>query len=269
MLRQLCFLLLSAIPVCGSAQFKEKLSVKLEHTWLTCDENKTVYAISSGNFIKLPYPYTSKTEFELPEKEFPGFIDTDIPDKLVLYFFESHKIVLLDSLLKEKMRPFYLDELGLSDISMIFASPDDGLWFYNLPNNSLTKLNHNFMPVARDIKLSAYFQYPNAPNYVRIFENKIYFNVPSNGILVLGPGGNYITAMQLRGLMDFQIDNKAVYFYRDGILYCYNLSNLKIKKIYLPGKQKIINGWFFENEIIVETEAGIAVWGHDINPLQD
>jgi hypothetical protein len=166
----------------------------------------------------------------------------------------------------EIARPFYLEELGMYEISMIFSSNDGGLWFYNYLQNSLIKLNKNFLPVIKPVSLNPYFQAPNCPNYISILEDKIYINVPSNGILVLGKNGEYLTAIQPRGLVDFQVDSKIVYFYRDGIIYCFNYKTLKTKKIYIPDEPNILNAWFYEKQIIVLKKDGFSVYQHEIEP---
>jgi hypothetical protein len=225
--------------------------------------------ISEGKFIKYPPPYDSAFHYDLPLDGLPGFIDTNNPYETILFFQNTGKVILLDSSLNELIRPFYLEEIGMYDVSMIFATRDKGLWFYNFINNSISKMDKKFSLINRSLSLNTYFQYPNHPNYIAEFEGKIYLNIPSNGILVLGANGEYQTAFHLPGLIDFQIDRKAVYFYRDNIIYCYNYKTLKFKRIYIPYESGILNAWFFEDQILVLKKDGFTVYNHNISPVDN
>ena len=250
-------------------QFTKTYTAKMNHSWFNCDSHKNLYVISDNKFQKFPPPYETGFNFDLPNNESPSYIDTNNPNQIVLFFRNSQKVILLDSLLNQKMRPFFLDEIGLFEISIVFPAHDGGLWFYNYLKNSLTRLNKEFLPEIRGLSLNPYFQLPNYPNYVVSFNNRFYLNIPSTGILVLGKNGEYQTAVQLTGLFDFQIDNNAIYYYSDHIIYCYNYRNLKTKKIYIPEEPDILNAWFFENEILILTKDTIAVYQHNINPTDD
>ncbi len=263
--------LLGLLSICSIsiAQFNKIYSAPLNHTWFSCDQNKNIYAISEGKFLKYSPPYHSCISYDLQKEGLPSYIDIHNFNEIVLFFGNSGKILLLDSSLTPLMRPFFLDELGLYEISMIFASKDAGLWFYNYFNNTLTKLNKNFLPVVRALNLNTYFQQPNSPNFIATFEDKIYLNVPSNGILVLGPNGEYNTAIHLQGLMDFQVDGKIIYFYRDNIIYCFAIKTLKTKKIYIPFEPGIINAYFHQNQIILLKRDGFSIYHHEINPSEN
>ncbi len=268
MLRQLLFFALIMVSLPGMAQFEKVFDARMSHSWFTCDANRNVYAIIEGKFRKFSPPYSSSLSYNIEKEGLPSFIDVNFQNQIVLFFKQSNKIILLDSSLNEIMAPIYLEELGLFDISIVFAANDRGLWFYKPSANSLTKLNTDFLPVVRALSFNPYFLPPNHPNHIVTYAGKIYLNVPSNGILVLGQNGGYQTAYQLPGLADFQIDSKAVYFFRDEIIYCYDYRTLKTKKVYVPDEPGILNAWFFEDQIFVLTKEGFSIYKHAINPLE-
>lgn len=266
MLRQ--FFLFGFLLIClpGIPQFNKIYSSQLNHSWFSCDPYKNIYAVSEAKFLKFSPPYDSCISYNLQKDGIPSFIDINNLNEIVLFFQNSRKVILLDSSLNELVRPFYLDELGMYEISMIFSSKDGGLWFYNYLNNCLTKLNKNFLPVIRAINLNPYFQSPNYPNFIVTLEDRIFINVPSNGILVIGQNGEYNTAIQLHGLIDFQVDSKIIYYYRDNIIYCFNFKTLKTKKIYIPYEPDILNAYFHEKQLILLKKDGFSIYHHEIIP---
>ena len=253
----------------GFTQFTKVYSCQLNHSWFGCDPYKNIYAVSESKFIKLSPPYTESQSYDLQKEGNPSFIDVNVPNEIVLYFEDYNKVILLDSSLNEIIRPFYLNELGMDEVSLIFATNDKGLWFYRNYNNSLTKLNKDFLPVIRSLSLNPWFQLPTEPNFVTSFENRIYVNVPSNGILVLGQNGEYRTAFQLPGLEDFQVSHDAIYFYRDNVIYCFNFKTLKTNKIYIPFETDILNAYFHDNQIIVLSRDGFSIYHHEIDPTEN
>ena len=267
MLRLIYLVFFLLLSLTGIAQFNKTYSTNFNYSWFNADRNQNIYAVSGDLFIKLIPPYDSSYQFNLQKEGKPSGIDINNPNEIVLFYQATKKVILLDSNLNEIIRPFYLEEVGMYDVSLIFSTGDQGLWFYNNYNNSLSKLDKNFLLSVRSVNLNPYFLPPNVPDYVCLHENKIFINVPSIGILVLGPGGEYQTAMHLPGLIDFQVDSKAVYFYRDNIIYCYNYRTMKFKKIYIPTQPDILNAWFFEKTIIMLTKNGFTVYNHEINPL--
>jgi hypothetical protein len=266
MIRIISFFAILLICNHGFSQFQKLSSTPLKASWFNCDPSKNIYAVSEGKFIKYSPSYSSFISYDLQKDGNPSYIDINCSNEIVLFFQNSGKIILLDSTLNPVMRPFFLEELGIYEVSMVFAAKDGGLWFYNYLNNSLTKLNRNFMPVVRSVNLNTYFQSPNIPNFIATYEDKIYINVPSSGILVLGPNGEYNTAIPLQGLPDFQIDGKIIYYFRDYIIHCYNIKTLKTKKIYIPDETGIINTYFHRNQLIILKKDSFSLYNHSINP---
>ena len=269
MLRQLFLFGFLIICLPGIPQFKKISFTQLNHSWFNCDSYKNIYAISEGKFLKFSPPYTSSLNYNLQKDGVPSFIDINNLNKIVLFFQNSRKVILLDSSFNEIIRPFYLEELGIYDISMIFSSKDGGLWFYNYLNNNLTKLNENLIPVIHSVSLNPFFQPPTSPNFIIWFEDRIFMNIPSNGILVLNQNGKYHTAIQLQGLIDFQVDDNLIYYYRDNIIYCFNIKTLKTNKVYIPYEPNILNAYFYQNHIILLKKDGFTIYQHEINPSEN
>jgi len=269
MLRQLFFVGLMFICIPGIPQFNRIYTAQLDHSWLNCDSHRNLYAVSENRFLKYSPPYDSSIFYSLLDEEKPSLIDLSNPNRIALFYQSTRKVILLDSNLNELLRPFYLDELGMYEISLISASNDNGLWFYNYQNNSLSKLNSNFLLAVRFVNLNSYFQAPSFPNFIMSLDEKLYINVPSTGILVIGQNGTYQNAIQLRGLIDFQIENNILFFYRDHIIYCFDTKSLKTKKIYTPNEPDILNAWFFKNQIILQKKDGFSVYSHEISPVDN
>jgi len=263
-------LLLGFIPFClnVTSQFEKVFSKNLSYSWYNCDSHKTVYAICGSKLFKYSPPYITEKIFDLEKDGLPSYIDVNNSNKIVLFYENSQKIILLDSALHKIERPFYLEELGLFEISMGFVSNDMGLWFYNYLNNSLTKLNSSFLPIMPSINLNPYFQLPHVPNYIVSSADKIYINVPSYGILVINQNGIYLTAIQLRGLVDFQVENDIVFHYSDNTIYCHQIKTLQTRRIYIPEEPNTLNAWYYRNQIIVFSKEGFSVYNHDISPTE-
>ncbi len=269
MLRLILIIGFIAISAAGQSQFNKVVSKTINYAWFNCDANKTIYLVNNKKLFKYLPPYDSAVYYDFTMEGLPSYIDINNPNQIILFYENSYKLIILNSDLKEIERPFFLDELGLFDISMIFASTDKGLWFYNYVSNSLTKLNTGFMPLVRGLSLNPYFRPPHSPNFIATFTDKIYLNVPSYGILVINQNGSYLTAIQLQGLVDFQVDDEFIYYYRDNIIFCYQQKTLKTRRIYIPEEPETLNAWFYRDQIIVLTRNGFRVYDHKISPAEE
>jgi hypothetical protein len=246
-------------------QFEKVTEVQLKCSFLTSDSEMNIYAISEGFFLKYPPPYTRGYHYNLAKHGKPDNIDVYSGDRVVIYFQNDRELIILGDTLEEIIRPIYIEELGMNEISLVFSSEDNGLWFYNSYNNSLTKLNDNFVPVIRSVNLNKFFEYPKAPSFMLSFKNNIYINIPSTGVLVLDVNGNYKTGMVMPGLIDFQMDGEFICYFRDNIIYRYHPSSHKTDKVYIPMIPDVINAHIYRDNLILFRPNGFSVYKNNVS----
>ena len=247
------------------SQFEKVAEVNLNCTFHTSDPEMNIYVISKGLFLKYPPPYEKAFSWNFAEHGQPGIIDVYSIKRVIFFYPNSHKLIILGDTLKEVIRPLYLEEIGMNEISMVFSSENNDLWFYSDFSNTLTKLNSNFTPVIRSLNLNKYFELPNTPSFMFSYRNDIYLNIPSTGIMVIDPNGNYRTGLVMPGLIDFQMDGDYICYFRDNVIYRYHPVTRLTEKVNIPPVNDVLNAHIYDDSLFLFRTDGFIVYKMNIN----
>ncbi len=248
----------SAVPL--YSQYDRTVVIDVRTTFFTTDYQGNLYYTDHDSLVKLVPPYHHFYSFRFSGNTMPDLIDVSNPAQPVCLFRNQQQVIVLDSALKPVLRPFYLDELGMYDIFSIVSTGDMSLWFYNIYTNSLVKLSKNFIPEVRNVDLNPYFTSPRLPSFFTAYQNDLYIDVPSTGILVLNKEGGFKTAFNVEGIPDFQVLDHAIYYYRDNLLMEMNMTSLKTRAIQLPPEPGVINAHYHPDFLILQTLNHIIVY---------
>ncbi|MGC9342022.1 MAG: hypothetical protein ACP5E3_04935 [Bacteroidales bacterium] len=229
-------------------------------TRFTTDIQSNIYFIEDKSFVRINPDSKCRREFDFKYHGNNLIYDVSNPNYFALYFKDSRKVVLLDSNLNKVVRPFYIEEVGLYEISHVLASSDRSLWFYNFDKNYLVKLNQDFIPVVKTETLFDLSGKMVFPNFFSIFTNEIYINLPASGILVLDYTGRYKTFYNLTGLVDFQVIGGSIYYYRDRLIHRFDRVRREKFEIEIPEVSKVINAHYHSDRIIIQTPGSILVF---------
>ena len=242
------------------SQFEKVTEVQIESSFFTSDPEKNIYAFSKGFLLKYPPPYTRAYSYDLGKHGQPDNIDVYSGHRVVIYYQASQKLIILNDTLEEIIRPLFLEELGMEEVSFVFTTEDNDLWFYNYSSNSLTKLNGNFVPVIRSVNLNKLFEYPKTPSFMVYYKNNIYINIPSTGVLILDVNGNYKTGLVMPGIIDFQMDGDFICYYRDNSIYRYNPMTHNNNQVNIPQIPEVINAHIYGDNLILFRTVGFSVY---------
>lgn len=263
-MRQLVIIILSLsfYSQIALAQFSKLSEINTSSDYFSVDNKNNIYFTKGEYLYQSKPPYLTKSSYFLGKHDYNCFIDVSNSNQILLFFPEIQKIITLDSALKETARPLYLDEIGMLDISLISSSPKSGYWFYNQSNNSLTRLDDLYLPIVKAINLNSFFTYPKMPTYLCAQNDKVFLNIPSEGVLIMSDLGRFITMASLPGLIDFQVSGEDIIFYRDGHIHFYNIRKQHTKTIMLPNCPDVINALYSSTGIFLQTTEKIIIYDH-------
>jgi hypothetical protein len=245
------------------SQFSKLIEIKTSSEFFSTDNKNNIYFTEGDYLYKSEPPYLNKFSFYFGKHDPNYLIDASNPNQILLFFPEIQKVIILDSTLNETARPLYLDEIGMLDISLLASTPKGGYWFYNVSNNSLTGLNGMYIPLVKAINLDLFFTYPKMPNYLCAKNDKVFLNIPSDGVLIMSDLGRFITMVPLTGLIDFQIIGDDIIFCRDQLIHIYNIKKQNAKVIPLPNVPNIINALLSTEKLFLQTKEKIFVFNYE------
>ena len=238
----ICFLLLNINAQSQSIEFKGKT--------FTTDQTGSYYEIYANQIIKIgkngqrQFTYSNNILGEISS------VDVSNPMKIVVFFRDFSKIVVLDNTLTEQGGVLDLNEVSLEETSLVCTSYNNGIWYYNPLKFQLTRLEHSTKNVNSSANISNILNKNIQPNFLVEFNNKLYLNDPINGVLVFDIYGTYLKTIPIFGLTTFQVKEKyLLYVNQDGQIETYDFFTLE-KSIYKPLQHSNIKTVRLENKTV-------------------
>ena len=190
------------------------------------DKLGNIYSISSSQEL-VKYDHNAKAICNYRER-FLGqarLLDVSNPLKILVFYPEVLTVVELDNMLDVKRR-INLEELGLSENSLICRSFDNNFWLFNERAFRLEKY-------AEDLKLSVQGEWlrdvidrEDLPLLMKEHERKIYL-VYEEGLEVFDLFGSHLNTLHFDGVTDLEFFQSSMIMLRMGNLEQYNFETLR------------------------------------------
>ncbi len=206
------------------AQYKTEFKGNL----LATDQFGYFYEIKDTEIIK----YTKQGEvYRTFSNNVLGVIanvDVTNPYKILVYFRDFTKILILDNFLAETTDAIDLTEIDLDETTLVCRSYNDGTWYYDPVRFELIRKNQELVTTNTSGNLANLLGKNIQPNYLLEYNNKIYLNDENHGILVFDVYGTYLKTIPIKGLQSFQVrDKHLVYANDEGLIETYDFFTLE------------------------------------------
>lgn len=238
----ICFLSLITHAQSQSIEFKGKA--------FTTDQTGSYYEIYSNQIIKIgkngqrQFTYSNNILGEISS------VDVSNPMKIIVFFKDFSKVVVLDNTLTEQGGVLDLNEVSLEETSLVCSSYNNGIWYYNPIKFQLTRIENSINIINTSANISTLLNKNIQPNFIVEFNNKVYLNDPTQGILIFDVYGTYLQTLPIFGLTTFQVKEKyLLYVNKDAQIETYDFFTLE-KSVYKPLQYSNIKMVRIENKTI-------------------
>jgi hypothetical protein len=228
----------------------------------TTDQTGSYYEIYSNQLIKVgkngqrQFTYSNNILGEITS------VDVSNPMKIIVFFKDFSKVVVLDNTLTEQGGVLDLNEVSLEETSLVCTSYNNGVWYYNPIKFQLTRIEHISKSTNTSANISNILNKNIQPNFIVEYNNKVYLNDPINGVLVFDVYGTYLKTIPIYHLNTFQVkENYMLYVNKEGNIETYDFFTLEqtvfkpieyanVKWVRIENKNiYIVNS---KNELIIE-----------------
>tara|TARA_R110000782_G_scaffold32346_1_gene78916 strand:- start:4859 stop:5650 length:792 start_codon:yes stop_codon:yes gene_type:complete len=238
MQKQLTILIVLALSTL--VLFSQPKKVVLKGITFTTDQFGNYYDINDVEIKKfnikgeLQYTYSNNLLGKIAS------VDVSSPMKIIVYFRDFTKILILDNTLSPTSTVIDLTQLNLEETSLVCRSYNNGMWYYNPLRFELIRKNQDLTTSNTSANLSNLLNKNIQPNFLIEHNNQVYLNDPKNGILVFDNFGTYIKTIPIYGLNTFQVKEKfIIYISEDSSVMTYDFFTLEIKKYELSTEEPI------------------------------
>jgi len=177
-------------------------------------------------------------------------VDVSNPQKILIYFRDFTKVLILDNTLSPTSEVVDLTDLELDETTLVCRSYNDGIWYYDPVRFKLIRKNQELVTTNSSGNLANLLNKNIQANYLIEHNNKLYLNDISNGILVFDNYGTYLKTLPIIGLTNFQVKDKLmIYTNKEGEIEIYDFFSLETIK-YKPQNYNSIISVRVENNLI-------------------
>jgi len=235
--------------VISSALAQTKSILFKGHT-LTTDQLGYYYEISNNTINKYDLKGTLEYSYSNNILGVIANVDVSNPQKILVYFKDFTKIIILDNTLSPSSEVIDLTILELDETTLVCRSYNDGTWYYDPIHFELIRKNQELITTNSSGNISTLLDKNIQANYLVEYNNKLYLNDPTNGVLVFDVYGTYLKTIPLYNLTIFQVKDKFIIYANDqGQIETHDFFTLQ-KTNYQPDKYISVHSVRVENNLI-------------------
>ena len=226
-------MLLSATVVAQN-KFKLISTINVESDFFTTDNQSNVYAVKGNELIK--YDRTGKELYKYSNKNFGNmsFVDASNMLRILIFYKDFLQVEILDNTLSLNGDAISLEEIGFQQAQLVCSSHNSGMWIYDQQNFELIRLDQNLLKTQQTGNLNAALNMDIQPNYLMEYNNRLYLNNHTTGILIFDIYGTYYKSIPMKDSPHFQPIGDWVYYISNKIVKAYNIVTTEEKQFDMP-----------------------------------
>ena len=200
---------------------------------VSVDNFGNFYVESDNQILKFDRDGNYQVRFEEVHNGKIGSIDVTNPFKLIVYYPDFMKAVVLDKFLTFLVSYNFFD-LGYTNVSAVGSSADGYLWFYDAADFRLKKIDITGNVQLQSQPVNQLIDKVIYPNFIIEKNGQVFVNDTAVGILVFDNFGAYYKTIPILGLQKFHILQEQIVYFQDAKLRTYNPVTFDAKMISLP-----------------------------------
>jgi hypothetical protein len=166
------------------------------------------------------------------------FVDASNPMKVLLFYPDYAKIIILDSKLSMQSE-IDLRFIHIDQPLAICNSGENAFWVYDRSDNQLKKVDNNLQVIHQSGDLTQITGNQIQPSMMCEFNGYVYVNNPNTGLLVFDRYGTYYKTIPIEGLNYFQVFDNDILYVKNNHFYRYDSKTFSEKEILIPKADSI------------------------------
>lgn len=246
----LVLLAFSLSCVAQELQVLRTISVKARK--MTADHLGNIYLVREDNsLLRLDAQGDSSAFYRSVQNGNIGSLDATNPMRVVIYYPDYRKVILLDRQLALK-NELDLRKMNIAGPSVVAASADGNLWIYDQFNARLRKIDEQLNEVVESNDLRMEIQTVPSPTFMVERDWRVYLCDTAKGIFTFDRYGNYVNTLSIFDVNRLQVfGSQLVYRHGDSLL-SWDLSKVRAQSLKIPGvSQNILDAVMTRDKLIV------------------
>lgn len=203
----------------------------------TIDNLDNIYVLNSRNQVKKLNANGDSVAVFNDIKRFgkATLIDVSNPLKILLYYKDFASIVVLDRFLNA-VNTIDLRKQDILQAKAIGQSYDNKIWVYDELENKLKKIDEDGKLLQETTDFRQLFDRTPVPQELFDQDKYVYLYDSTQAIFVFDYYGAFKNKIQISGWHNFKVTGKYIFGDKAGVLYRYEISNLKLTQWRMPAE---------------------------------
>jgi hypothetical protein len=228
-------------------------------TYMTTDAIGNCYVIADNQLLKFdPSGRPLQNYAEVRNGELRQ-VDASNPMKVVLFYPDMARLVILGTQFAPQAT-IELRSLGIYQPTLVCNSINGGYWIYDLQDFQLKKLDLNLQLVFQSGNLLQLTGKKPVPTAIIEYNQQVFLNDPSNGILVFDQFSTYYKTLPLRGVRSMQGWKDRLICNDNQRVDSYDLRMLESNEIELPPHGSLKSVKVSENQLYLLTNDSLNIY---------
>jgi len=142
-------------------------------------------------------------------------IDVSNPLRLLVFYKEFNQLLYLDQTLSPIADPIDLYTYSDNETQLCCDASSGGFWIYNNDDNQVFLISKRGEILNKSGLLTSYIK-DIPPSKILEYQEKLYFLIPTQGLLVLNKFGQFLQQIPLSGIADFCFNNQNILYLNNG-----------------------------------------------------
>ena len=185
-------------------------------------------------------------------------IDVSNPLRIQLFYKEFNQILYLNQSLSLIADPIDLYKYSDNETQVCCDASSGGFWIYNNDDNQIFQVSKQGDIINKSGLLTSYFK-GIYPSKLIEYQEKTYFLIPSQGLLILNKFGQFYQQLPIPGITDFCINNQKLNYLKNNIWYKYEPLLTSDSIIFRIEDSGLIRSRILNNKIYIFSEDQISI----------
>ncbi len=223
------FLFIFSINIYAQSGYSFEKEIPLKKTdKITVDQFQNLYAISGNELLKFNERGQKILSYSNPLLGEIESVDVLNPLNPYVFFKDVNQLAVIDNRLNESQL-LNLTDFGFLDVQLLSFTDQQNVWLYDQAQDKLFRFNIETQKITnQSLNITQLSGSENEPRGLQSTIDKVYLNLPTEGILVFDAVGAFLRKIPIKNVDDFFIQKTTIFLIKEGRVLIYNLQSGKM-----------------------------------------
>ncbi len=254
-------LLLTFLPFQKDDLWKRKTVIPVHPDQMAADNLGNLYAVKADEISKYGPKGELKYQYSHPNLGRITLLNVGEALKPIVFYQNLSRMVVLDNTLSIRGNPIDLTEHGLDQVSLICPSVRNHYWVFDNRDLALKRLNQDLEIQTTTGNLAQLLNIQPDPTGLKEFNEKVFLNVPSRGLLVFDIFGSHYKTIPIKDITSFQVTETTVQCIKDDAFLIYDRKTFQTDTLTLPDTSSPIEEMKMSGDhLFLQDPSGVRVY---------